>query len=53
MSITKMFLNLFIGELIESKKIDINNKVSYYLPNIGSGYASAKIQDVLNMNIRD
>ena len=51
MSITKMFLNLFIGELIENKKIDINNKVSYYLPNIGSGYASAKIQDVLNMNI--
>ena len=31
--------------------IDLNNNISHYLPNIGTGYASAKIQDVLNMNI--
>ena len=51
MSITKMFVNLFIGELVTNRLIDLNKKVSHYLPKIGSGYANAKIQDVLNMNI--
>lgn len=51
MSITKMFVNLFVGELVKNKSINLNKKVSYYLPKIGTGYASAKIQDVLNMNI--
>jgi len=51
MSITKMFINLFIGELLEKKMINLNKNISHYLPNIGTGYASAKIQDVLNMNI--
>ena len=51
MSITKMFINLFIGELVNNNSIDLNKKVSHYLPKIGSGYANAKIQDVLNMNI--
>ena len=51
MSITKMFINLFVGELIKSKSIDLNKKVSFYLPKIGSGYANAKVQDVLNMNV--
>ncbi len=51
MSITKMFANLFVGELLKNKKINLNKKVSHYLPKIGSGYANAKIQDVLNMNI--
>ena len=53
MSITKMFVNLFIGELKERKMINLNNKISYYLPNIGSGYASATVQDVLDMNIEN
>ena len=51
MSITKMLINLFVGELVNKKNIDLNKKVSYYLPKIGSGYATAKLQDVLNMNI--
>ena len=51
MSITKMFINLFIGELLEKNMIDLNKNISHYLPDIGNGYASAKIQDVLNMNI--
>jgi len=53
MSITKMFINLFIGELLEKKMIDLNKNISHYLPDIGTGYASAKIQDVLNMNIEN
>ncbi len=51
MSITKMFVNLFIGELVTNRLINLNKKVSHYLPKIGSGYANAKIQDVLNMNV--
>ena len=51
MSITKMFANLFVGELLKNKKINLNKNVSYYLPKIGSGYANAKIQDILNMNV--
>ena len=31
-------------------KINLNQTVSKYLPNIGSGYADATIQNVLNMN---
>tara|TARA_B100001778_G_scaffold16626_1_gene12629 strand:+ start:688 stop:1851 length:1164 start_codon:yes stop_codon:yes gene_type:complete len=53
MSITKMFVNLFIGELVDQKIINLNNKISDYLPNIGSGYASATIQNVLDMNIQN
>lgn len=53
MSITKMFVNLFIGELVEKKVIDLDNKISHYLPNIGSGYSTATVQDVLDMNIEN
>jgi len=51
MSITKMFVNLFVGELLNNKSINLDKKVSYYLPKIGTGYANAKVQDVLNMNV--
>ena len=47
MSITKMFINLLVGELVEQNMIDLNQTVSKYLPNIGSGYADATIQNVL------
>ena len=53
MSITKMFVNLFIGELLEKKQINLNEKISHYLPDIGSGYASASVQDILDMNIEN
>jgi len=53
MSITKMFVNLFIGELVKKKIIKLNHKISKYLPNIGTGYAKATIQDVLDMNIEN
>ena len=51
MSITKLFVNLCIGEMIENNLIDLNKKISFYLPEIGSGYADASVQDVLNMNV--
>ncbi len=51
MSITKLFLNLFIGELVEQKVVDLDKTIGFYLPDIGSGYADASVQDVLNMNV--
>ena len=53
MSITKIFVNLFIGDLVEKKIINLKDKISKYLPNIGTGYAEATIQDVLDMNIQN
>ena len=53
MSITKIFVNLFVGELVEKKIISLKDKISKYLPNIGTGYAEATIQDVLDMNIEN
>ena len=44
MSITKMFIHLFVGELIDRKLINLNKKISFYLPKIGSGYANAKVK---------
>ena len=51
MSITKLFLNLFIGELLEQDAVELDKTIGFYLPNIGSGYAEASVQDVLNMNV--
>ena len=53
MSITKIFVNLFIGDLVEKKIINLKDKISKYLTNIGTGYAEATIQDVLDMNIQN
>ena len=53
MSNTKIFVNLFVGELVEKKIISLKDKISKYLPNIGTGYAEATIQDVLDMNIEN
>ena len=51
MSISKMFLNLFVGELLEKGKLQLEKPISYYLPNIGSGYAKATVQNVLNLSL--
>ena len=51
MSITKTMIHLIIGRCVKDGLIDLSAAVSDYLPEIGSGYASAKIQDVLDMNV--
>lgn len=50
-SISKTMMNLIIGRLIEDDKIDLERKVADYLPWIGSGYAGATIQQLLNMDV--
>ena len=51
MSITKTFTHLMVGACVDRSLIDVEKTVADYLPEIGSGYAGARIQDVLDMNI--
>ena len=50
-SISKLHIHLIIGRLIAEGRIDLDKQVRDYLPDIGSGYANARIQDVLDMNV--
>ncbi|RIK46779.1 MAG: serine hydrolase [Chloroflexi bacterium] len=51
MSITKTTMTLAVGKLVEQGKIDLAQPVGAYLPEVGSGYASATVQQVLDMNV--
>lgn len=50
-SITKTMMNLVIGSLLDKHLIDLSKPIRHYLPNIGSGYANATVQQVLNMDV--
>lgn len=50
-SITKLFMHLIAGKLIGEGRLDPGQTVEHYLPEIGSGYRGAIIQDVLDMNV--
>jgi CubicO group peptidase (beta-lactamase class C family) len=50
-SITKTIANLIIGSLWRDGLIELDRKVSHYLPEIGSGYAEATVQAVLDMGV--
>ena len=51
MSISKTAMHLIVGCCIERELIDPRRQVKEYLPEIGSGYATASVQDVLDMNV--
>jgi CubicO group peptidase (beta-lactamase class C family) len=50
-SITKTTLNLIIGQLVEAGVLDLARPVEDYIPEMGSGYARATLQQVLNMDV--
>lgn len=50
-SITKTMMNLIIGGLVRDGRIQPERHVRDYLPEIGSGYANATVQAVLEMNV--
>lgn len=50
-SITKTIINLVMGELVENGIVDLSRPVIDYIPEIGSGYADATIQQVLDMDV--
>jgi len=53
MSVMKMTLNLIIGDLVTKNLLDPQKKVKHYIPEIGSGYAEATIQQVLDMDLEN
>ena len=50
-SVTKMHIHLIVGRLLEKGLLDLYKPVRDYLPDIGSGYATARVQDLLDMNV--
>jgi len=52
-SITKLFVHLMLGEACKTGILNPKMKVGDYLPDIGSGYADAVIQDVMDMNVEN
>jgi len=50
-SITKTTINLIVGRLAEQGVLDLTRSVGEFLPEIGSGYAHATLQQVLNMDV--
>ncbi len=53
MSISKTAINLIVGELVAAGRIDLSKKVREYLPEIGSGYAEATLQQVMDMDVNN
>jgi CubicO group peptidase (beta-lactamase class C family) len=50
-SITKTTVNLMVGQLVEAGGLDLSRTIAHYIPQIGSGYAKATLQQVLNMDV--
>ncbi|MEM7121347.1 MAG: serine hydrolase [Pseudomonadota bacterium] len=50
-SISKTTLNLIFGRLVAEGLVELEAKVEHYLPEIGSGYRGATVQQVLDMNV--
>jgi CubicO group peptidase (beta-lactamase class C family) len=48
-SVSKLHIHLIIGRLLEQGFLSLEAKVSDYLSGVGSGYADAPIQALLNM----
>lgn len=52
-SVTKLHIHLIFGRLLAQRLITLEAKVSEYLPWIGSGYADASIQALLDMAVEN
>lgn len=50
-SVTKLMMHLVAGRMVAEGLIDPALPVEHYLPEIGSGYRGATVQDVLDMNV--
>jgi len=50
-SISKTTTALIMGKLVHEGRIDLSKSVGSYIPEIGSGYAEATIQQVLDMDV--
>jgi CubicO group peptidase (beta-lactamase class C family) len=50
-SVSKLGIACLVGPLVESGRLDLQKTVRAHLPKIGTGYADATLQDVLDMNV--
>lgn len=50
-SISKMLVNLIAARCVSHDLIDLERAVIDYLPSMGSGYANASVQQLLDMNV--
>ncbi|MCX7349628.1 MAG: serine hydrolase [Alphaproteobacteria bacterium] len=50
-SITKTFVHLALGQLVECGRVDPARKVVSYVPEAGDAYAQASVQEVLDMDV--
>lgn len=50
-SITKTLMNLVIGQLVGDGRLALSETIGDCLPWIGPGFASATLQDAMNMNV--
>ena len=52
-SITKLHIHIIIGQLISQGILSLEAKVRDYLPDIGTGYAEASVQSLLDMTVNN
>jgi CubicO group peptidase (beta-lactamase class C family) len=50
-SLTKMNIHLIVGALCAQNLLDLEQTVDHYLPTIGTGYAKATVQMLLDMDV--
>lgn len=50
-SISKTPMNLVFGRLVDEGLVDLARPAGHYLPDVGSGYAGATVQQVLDMDV--
>ena len=50
-SSTKTINNLLVGKLVAEGKLDLSEKIKTFYPDMGSGYAEATVQQVLDMDV--
>ena len=50
-SVSKLHIHLIVGQLLEQGLISLVAKVADYLPDIGTGYAQATVQSLLDMAV--
>lgn len=50
-SVSKLHIHLIVGQLIGQGLLSLDAKVADYLPDIGTGYAEARVQSLLDMAV--
>lgn len=50
-SVSKLHIHLIVGQLVDQGLLSLSAKVSDYLPDIGTGYAQAPVQSLLDMAV--